>query len=311
MAISINIRSPEGVNLNLDTSSYLATLPAMFDSSKNLGYFKDALQDSPQYGVAEMKEDNTNSYTGGATLIAGGSLSYSLQTHVVEGKLNSLQLGEGLGGVTNGVYLTRDTMTVRDPFVSFSKLGLDSDKGDDVSDILYGMMTGGEAHFLKLLSQSAVKFNGGGGDDGYKGGSKADVLNGMGGDDTLRGGGGGDKLTGGAGTDTLTGNGGKDQFIFKSVADSTASDFDTITDFNGGAGDRIHLKAIDADTTKSGNQAFDFIGKDDFSKSAGELRFDKSAGGTDVYGDTNGDGKADFTIHFDHAIAFKAGFFEL
>jgi serralysin len=298
MAITINVQSDDGVNLNQGQSSYLANLPAMFDSSKNLGYFKDSLEDSPQYGVAQSQDD-TGTYRDGAALVAGGKLSYSLQTHVVEGKLNSLSLGEGLEGVGNGMYLATETMSVNDPVVAFSKLGLNSDKGDDVADILYGMMTGDETAFLKLLAKSAVKFNGGAGDDAYTGGSRADVLNGNGGSDTLAGGKGNDKLTGGTDADTLTGGAGKDQFIFKSVADSTVDAFDTIADFKGGQGDRIHLKAIDADTTQSGNQAFEFIGTDDFSGKAGELRFVKAESGVDILGDVDGDGNADFVVHLE------------
>ena len=297
MAITINVQSDDGVNLNQGASSYLADLPAMFDSSKNLGYFKDSLEDSPQYGVSQTMEDSTGAYTGGSTLIAGGSLSYSLQTHVVDGKLNSLALGEGLDGVEKGMYLTDKTMTVRDPSVSFGKLALDSDKGDNVSDILYGMMTGDEAAFVKFLAKSAVKFNGGEGADAYSGGSKVDALNGGGGSDTLAGGRGNDKLAGGADADTLAGGAGRDQFIFRSATDSAAASFDTIADFNGGQGDRLNLKAIDADSTKSGNQSFAFIGTDEFSGTAGELRYEKAGSGLDVSADIDGDGTADMLIH--------------
>lgn len=310
MAITINIQSAGGVNINQGNTSYLATLPLMFNSSKNLGYFKDSLENSPQYGVAE-NADETGTYRDGATLLAGGKLSYSLQTHVVEGKLNSLALGNGLLGVDNGMYLAKETMSIDEPVVSFGKLGLDSAKGDNVSDILYGMMTGDEAAFVKLLAKTAVKFNGGAGDDAYTGGAKNDVLNGGAGDDTLIGGKGNDKLTGGAGADTLTGSAGKDQFIFKSIADSTPDATDTITDFNGKQGDRINLKAIDADTTTSGNQAFDFIGTDAFSGKAGELRFDKVGTGFDIFGDTDGDGTADFAIHLAKSASLTESFFVL
>lgn len=299
MAVTIKIQSAEGVNLNQGASSYLATLPVMFNSSKNLGYFKDSLEDSPQYGVAQSMEDDSEAYTGGASLIAGGSLSYSLQTHVVEGKLSSLALGEGLDGVDKGAYLTRETMAARDPVVSVSNLGLDSDKGGDVSDILYGMMTGDEAAFLKFLAKTEVKFTGGTGDDAYTGGTKADALAGGAGADMLIGGKGNDKLTGGLDADTLAGGAGKDQFIFKTTDDSALEAFDTITDFNARQGDQVNLKAIDADAAKSGNQAFAFIGGDDFSGKAGELRFEKSGTGVDLLGDVGGDGTADFRIHFD------------
>ena len=310
MAITINVQSAVGVNINQGNTSYLAELPLMFNSSKNLGYFKDSLQNSPQYGVAEL-QDETGTYRDGATLLASGKLSYSLQTHVVEGKLNSLALGEGLLGVDNGMYLARQTMSIGEPVVSFGKLGLDSAKGDNVSDILYGMMTGDEAAFVKLLAKTAVKFNGGTGDDAYTGGTRNDVLNGGAGDDSLIGGKGSDKIYGGAGADTLTGGAGKDQFIFKATADSGIDAADTISDFNGKQGDRINLKSIDADTTASGNQTFDFIGSDDFSGKAGELRFEKSDTGFDISGDTNGDGNADFLIHLTNSASLGESYFVL
>jgi len=310
MPITINVQSADGVNINQGNTSYLAQLPLMFNSSKNLGYFKDSLENSPQYGVAAL-QDETATYRDGATLLAGGKLSYSLQTHVVEGKLNSLSLGDGLLGVDNGKYLAEGTMSIDEPVVSFGKLGLDSAKGDNVSDILYGMMTGDEAMFLRFLARSAVKFNGGEGDDAYTGGARNDVLSGNAGADILIGGKGNDKLTGGAGADTMTGSAGKDQFIFRSIADSTPDAADTITDFNGKQGDRINLKAIDADTTASGNQTFDFIGSDDFSGKAGELRFEKVGTGFDISGDTDGDGTADFAIHLARSASLTESFFVL
>lgn len=307
MAITINVQSGDGVNLDQGTSSYLKTLPVIFDSSKNLGYFKGSLENAPQYGVAELN-DETGTFRDGVTLIAGGRLSYSLQTHVVEGKLNSLALGEGLEGVDSGAFLTDETMTMRDSVVSFSKLGLDSDKGGNVADILHAMMTGNEAAFLQFLARSAVKLNGGAGDDAYTAGSKDDTLNGNAGSDTLIGGRGNDKLSGGANADTLSGGAGKDRFIFKAVADSSTDAFDTIADFNGGQGDRLNLKAIDADATKSGNQTFIFIGTDEFSGTAGELRFEKNGTATDVQGDVDGDGTADFLIHLEKNGDLSASF---
>ncbi|MBX9459328.1 MAG: M10 family metallopeptidase C-terminal domain-containing protein [Rhizobium sp.] len=117
------------------------------------------------------------------------------------------------------------------------------------------------------------------------------------GGDTLVGGKGNDRLTGGLDADTLTGGGGKDQFVFRTVNDSMPGAFDTITDFNPRQGDRIDLKAIDADGSRSGNQGFIFIGDDDFSGTAGELRFETSGTGIDLSGDTDGDGAADFLVH--------------
>src|SRR5262249_2211011 len=65
-------------------------------------------------------------------------------------------------------------------------------------------------------------FNGGAGNDTFKGGKMADTLNGGAGDDTLWGGAGPDHMNGGAGNDT---------FVYGAAIDSTQTSYDTITGF--------------------------------------------------------------------------------
>jgi Ca2+-binding RTX toxin-like protein len=151
---------------------------------------------------------------------------------------------------------------------------------------------------------------GGKGADDIKGFGGNDTLSGLAGRDRLDGGGGADRLDGGAGKDTQIGGKGADTFVFKSVEDSPATKkgWDVIADFNQKQGDLIDLKAIDAKTGK-GNQAFTFIEDAAFSKTKGELRFEKTAKATFVYGDVNGDGKADFRIELPKAIDLKLGDF--
>jgi hypothetical protein len=48
-----------------------------------------------------------------------------------------------------------------------------------------------------------------------------------------------------------------------------------------------------------------------FTGKTGELRFDKLNSDTYIYGDINGDGKADFAIHLDDAVALQKGYFVL
>ncbi|MET0745121.1 MAG: hypothetical protein ABWY78_17240 [Microvirga sp.] len=125
-----------------------------------------------------------------------------------------------------------------------------------------------------------------------------DTLTGTAGRNTLRGYAGNDHLAGGAGADRLHGGTGVDRFVYKAVTDSTiaAAGRDTIFDFSHAERDRIDLRSIDARIGLAGNQAFKFIGSAEFHDRAGELRFERVAGGAVVSGDVNGDGVPDFAI---------------
>ena len=151
------------------------------------------------------------------------------------------------------------------------------------------------------------------GKDKLSGGAGVDKLVGAGGNDYLHGGSGNDKLTGGVGADDLWGGSGADTFIFKSIKETTVSGVgrDTIFDFSTRQKDKIDLSAIDANTTKGGNQAFSFIGTKAFGGKAGELRYEKAKSDTYIHGDVNGDKIADFTIHLDDRVSLSKGYFIL
>lgn len=152
-------------------------------------------------------------------------------------------------------------------------------------------------------------FNGTAGADTYDGLKGNDRINGAAGNDTLYGSSGNDRIAGGSGADTLYGGSGNDTFVFAARSDSTVKSFgrDTICDFT--HKDFLDLKALDANSKKSGNQSFSFIGTDKFHGKAGELRFEKKASDTYVYADTNGDKKVDFSFHLDDAVKLvKADF---
>lgn len=163
-----------------------------------------------------------------------------------------------------------------------------------------------------------------GGDDRYdgrKGSVDGDVYGGDG-NDTLLGGkeanvflgeAGLDKLTGGLGADILTGGADADQFVYLSAEDGSAkpSGQDTIVDFLQADDDRINLKAIDANSKIGGDQKFDFIGDDAFGGNVGELRFRIVLDDTFVYGDLDGDRKADFAIKLDTAVTLQGSDFVL
>ena len=143
------------------------------------------------------------------------------------------------------------------------------------------------------------------------GNSAANTITGNAADNVLKGGRGNDVLISGKGADDLYGGKGADTFVFKLTAElsTSKSKTDTIFDFSRKEKDLIDLTGIDAATTKSGNQAFAFIGTDKFSKAAGELRYVEEKANTYVYGDTDGDGKANFVLHFDDALKLtKADF---
>ncbi|APG88181.1 serralysin C (plasmid) [Sinorhizobium americanum CCGM7] len=155
--------------------------------------------------------------------------------------------------------------------------------------------------------------NGDLGNDLLYGGNGSDKLYGSSGNDALIGEAGNDALYGGTGADRLYGGAGADTFSFRTLAESTAAATgrDTIYDFLASQSDKIDLSAIDANTTTAGDQAFAFVGTAAFSGKKGELRYDRAASDTYIYGDVNGDKKADFAIHLDDAVTLQKGYFVL
>ncbi|PVE22118.1 hypothetical protein DC522_22665 [Microvirga sp. KLBC 81] len=127
--------------------------------------------------------------------------------------------------------------------------------------------------------------------DSLRGNDAANVIWGGSGNDTLHGRGGNDTLSGDTGADVLFGGAGTDRFYFHSITQSPVGIGDTIRDFVRGV-DRIDLRAIDANSKLSGDQAFSFIGSKAFSGQAGQLKFSSGV----LSGDLNGDRVADFQI---------------
>jgi serralysin len=136
--------------------------------------------------------------------------------------------------------------------------------------------------------------NGGSARDYLVGNHVANVLKGNGGNDVINGLGGNDSLWGGAGAD---------EFRFFANPGN-----DTIFDFQSGL-DKIHLTEMDANTGRTGNQDFKFIGDKAFSSAAGQLRSYSDGGAYFVAGDVNGDGVADFTIATGSSQAVLGDFF--
>jgi Ca2+-binding RTX toxin-like protein len=164
------------------------------------------------------------------------------------------------------------------------------------ASVSYALAAGMSVEFLRAnagttgLSLTGNEFN--------------NTLVGGAGNDTLNGGNGNDLLVGGAGADVLTGGAGADLFRFSALADSTvaAGGRDMIMDFV--SGDKIDLHLIDANASLPGDQAFNFIGTNAFSGTAGQLRYAASGGNTLITGDVNGNNAADFSILVSGAHAF-------
>ena len=154
--------------------------------------------------------------------------------------------------------------------------------------------------------------SGGTGSDYLEGDAGADFLSGGSGRDFLYGDSGNDRVRGGAGTDDLYGGTGADRFIFddNEFGGMTRSTADFIGDFHHSEGDRIDLRLVDA-VSGGADNAFTFIGTQQFSVVAGQLRYFNSDGDTFVQGDTNGDGMADFLIYLAGTHSLATGDFVL
>lgn len=261
------------------------TLKIGGDYSIDMSDYDGGFDDAGSADITTFTKTKIVGYVYGSKItITGSGFTADKYGYLTGGTIYSMQ--ESYGGTVN---------------VSLTGLNLSVKK---VAEVIQTWHTADDRALVKAMLKGNDTLSGGVYADvlfGYEGNDK---LYGRGGNDTLRGGAGDDQIYGGAGRDHLAGNSGKDTFIFKSVKDSTVASTgrDTIYDFKSSEGDRIDLAAIDANWQLSGDQDFKFIGTQGFHKKAGELRYDKKASDTYIYGDVNGDGKADFAIHLDDAV---------
>ena len=128
--------------------------------------------------------------------------------------------------------------------------------------------------------------------------------------DTLHGGAGDDILIGGKARDVAVGGSGADLFRFADgdMPGKTSYDSDVIRDFSFAEGDRIDLSGIDA-IAGGGNDPFHFIGADDFSGNAGELRYEAYSNHLLLTADVTGDGMIDFALRLDGLNTISASAF--
>jgi len=152
---------------------------------------------------------------------------------------------------------------------------------------------------LRLQGTADLNGTGGFAPEALVGNVGNNLLDGGGGNDVLNGKSGDDTLVGGLGADTLVGEAGADVFDFNAINQSRPGQAsrDFINGFVHGE-DLIDLSDIDANSLTDANDAFDFIGSDAFSGTAGELRFFTFSGGNFniVEADVDGDGVADMQI---------------
>lgn len=256
--------------------------------------------------------------TDGADTITGGSGSDSIDGSLGNGNLNGatgdnvLNGGAGSDTISGGtgndtIYGGggRDILTGdRGKDNLFGGSGRDRLDGDGGKDNLFG---GGGRDKLYGGSGSDSLFGGGGGDKLY-GGSGSDSLFGGGGNDKLFGGNGKDALVGGAGRDILKGGNGADRFIFNKITESTEErrGRDVVKDFDNK--DVLDLSGIDADTGLEGNNNFTFSGT---SATAHAVWYQDTRAGVIVYGDVDGDSRADFGIELRDVDSLTASDFLL
>jgi serralysin len=175
------------------------------------------------------------------------------------------------------------------------------------------VILGTEGPDLRNGSDSADTFTLLGGADTADGRGGSDQMNGGAGNDTLFGAAGNDVLIGSTGADHLFGGAGADNFRYFSLGESPVGIGvrDVIEDFQPGL-DTIDLSAIDADTTRLGNQSFTFIGKNTFSGVPGQMRANiDSTGHLVLRMDVNGDKVTDMHIEVLGTLSVSGGDFLL
>ncbi|MEZ0318206.1 MAG: cadherin-like domain-containing protein [Methylophilaceae bacterium] len=308
-AVTIDLNIADGVaqdtkGAGIDTLSNFSNIQG--------SRFNDTLNGDQQANFirGDLGNDTITGGAGNDTLLGESGndwLSGGADNDILVGGLGN-DILDGEGGIDTANYETATTGVKVNLAITIAQntVGAGSDKLLNIEDI-FG------SSFADTLTgdEFANTLNGADGNDQLIGAGGNDKLLGGAGNDSLTGGQGADSLTGGAAKDILTGGEGADHFIFNSVSESlSGATADTIADFSHAQLDLIDLSAIDAISSTSGiNDAFSFIGTDAFGNIAGQLRFD--ANSNSVFGDTNGDGTADFQITLTGVNSLDAGDFLL
>lgn len=241
--------------------------------------------------------DDVLNNVGGNDSIDGGAGDDLIESNLGEGQVQTLDGGDG-----------------DDHFLlAFNGIASQVDGGDgydtltskNLNNVYIDLNNG---HFTSIEAIEGCEYAGIGGSDHLQGNQdRPTYIDGRAGDDLLYGGdlgdtlvGGGtgfnqeDYFSGGGGGDTIIGGGRYDQFAYAGLSDSTPDAPDRISGFQDT--NYVRLDAIDADTTKNGDQAFTLTHQ--LSHHAGTLAvfYDAGTNLTSFAGDVDGDAKADFLI---------------
>jgi hypothetical protein len=215
---------------------------------------------------------------------------------------NVLEGGEGndtyiLGFGTNIVF---DTGGLYDVVIAATSIDLDDYAGSGIE------------RYSLVRNHAGGTISGTDGNDVFSASGWIVTLDGEDGDDRLTGADGSSEIfIGGLGTDYMSSGpkdfddpwlgqlSGRDTFVFRDVVETAVGEARDVIDWF--ADDWIDLRQIDANTGRTGNQAFSFI-SGPFTGTAGELRVEFVPGADRdtqynlVSGDVDGDGLADFEI---------------
>ncbi|MFM2278362.1 MAG: hypothetical protein RLZZ444_593 [Pseudomonadota bacterium] len=278
--------------------------------------------------IGTFAQQNTTAVVVDKTALVGGGFEYKdNRGHVLTG-IEAINTTGAADRIEVDYSIAEQDMLASGYLVDIRTYG-----GKDVVRVGDTMPVGDPGH-LRL----GAKIVGGAGDDDLTGGSQNDLIKGDAesyetwkGNDILRGGAGNDTIYGQLGSDTIFGgNGddylvgdldfqsgkdrilggkgadlielgyesGSDTVVINSVAESTSAKFDTIKDF-ASLVDTLDLSSIDANTSKSGNQAFRLTGA--WTNNGGELvaKIEHSTADGDrviLLGDTGFDNVADLKI---------------
>jgi serralysin len=240
---------------------------------------------------------------------SGDDVLYGLAGHdwLLGGEGNDVLIGgAGADVLVGGVGLDTASYATAASGVYASLFNSNSNVGDAAFDTYSSIENLTGSAFLDILigDNQANALSGGAGDDTLVGLGGDDVLIGDGGNDALAGWDGNDVLRGGLGADGLNGGLGDDVFDFDGVADSAPGAYDIIEASDAPAfegvgvagGDVIHLSGIDANTAKSGDQAFAFGGP-----GIGRVSLVNSGTNTLVRGNTDKDHDFEFELVIEDA----------